>query len=83
MNNQCRETQADRVVEKTKANFCGYFVPHGRETKNVTSKNKLTDHWQGLFKNAPKPSGDLSPLEPTNKQSDFDAFLEKNMKESQ
>lgn len=25
MNNQCRETQADPVVEKTRRNFCEYF----------------------------------------------------------
>lgn len=24
-NNQCRETQADRVVEKEKSNFCDFF----------------------------------------------------------
>ena len=26
-NNQCRENQADRVVEKERANFCDYFKP--------------------------------------------------------
>jgi len=26
-NNQCRETQAERVVEKDRANFCEYFAP--------------------------------------------------------
>jgi hypothetical protein len=25
--NDCRETQADRVVDKDKANFCEYFQP--------------------------------------------------------
>lgn len=25
-NNQCRETQADRVVDKDRANFCEYFA---------------------------------------------------------
>jgi len=25
--NECRETQADRVLEKDKANFCDYFSP--------------------------------------------------------
>lgn len=26
-NNQCRETQAERVVDKERANFCEYFIP--------------------------------------------------------
>ena len=26
-NNMCRENQADRIVEKEKANFCDYFYP--------------------------------------------------------
>ena len=25
--NECRETVAERVVDKTRANFCGYLVP--------------------------------------------------------
>ncbi len=28
-NNECRESQADRVVDKEKANFCDYFKPRG------------------------------------------------------
>jgi hypothetical protein len=28
MNNGCREPQADRVVDKEKANFCDYFKPN-------------------------------------------------------
>ncbi|MGH7932788.1 MAG: hypothetical protein ACREQN_06410 [Candidatus Binataceae bacterium] len=27
-NNQCRETQAERVVDKERANFCEYFSPN-------------------------------------------------------
>jgi hypothetical protein len=26
-NNQCREPQAERVIDKERANFCEYFVP--------------------------------------------------------
>ena len=26
-NNQCRETMAERVVDKERANFCDYFAP--------------------------------------------------------
>ena len=28
--NECRESQADRVVEKDRANFCDYFRPVSR-----------------------------------------------------
>jgi NAD-dependent SIR2 family protein deacetylase len=27
-NNQCRETMAERVVDKERSNFCEYFVPN-------------------------------------------------------
>lgn len=27
--NECRETSADRIVEKDKANFCDYFILKG------------------------------------------------------
>ena len=27
--NECRETEADRVVEKERSNFCDYFKPSG------------------------------------------------------
>ena len=27
--NECRETQAERVVDKDRANFCEYFAPAG------------------------------------------------------
>jgi hypothetical protein len=29
-NNLCRESSADRVVEKEKGNFCDYFKPSGQ-----------------------------------------------------
>jgi len=47
--NMCREPQAERVVEKEKANFCGYFVFSGRERgadASAKSKKVLDD----LFK---------------------------------
>ena len=35
-NNQCRETQAERIVEKDRANFCEFFAPGaGAGKKNV------------------------------------------------
>ena len=50
-NNQCRETQADRVVDKERANFCEYFTPSNRRATaqgppGKTAASKLED----LFK---------------------------------
>jgi hypothetical protein len=50
-NNQCRETLADRVVEKEKSNFCDYFSPvlAGSGSKNPTREDlKLAA--ESLFK---------------------------------
>ncbi|MBI2711559.1 MAG: hypothetical protein HYX41_01675 [Bdellovibrio sp.] len=33
-NNECRENQADRVVEKERSNFCDYFKPTMSKTGN-------------------------------------------------
>ena len=35
-NNQCRETQAERVVHKDRANFCEYFTPRKGGGANVS-----------------------------------------------
>jgi len=40
-NNQCRETQAERVVEKERANFCEYFGP--RKTSDKPSSPTTYD----------------------------------------
>jgi hypothetical protein len=37
--NECRESSADRVVDKDKSNFCDYFVPSSRGI--LDSKPKL------------------------------------------
>lgn len=49
--NECREPQADRVLEKDKANFCDYFSPSATargtgEDPAAAAKAKLDD----LFK---------------------------------
>jgi hypothetical protein len=33
--NECRETQADRVVEKERSNFCDYFRPNAGKGANA------------------------------------------------
>lgn len=49
--NECREPQADRVLEKDKANFCDYFIPsdkalEDRHQEKGDAKKKIAD----LFK---------------------------------
>ena len=50
--NQCHETQAERVVDKDRSNFCDYFVFRdsvpgiGRDEKKQDAKTKL----EHLFK---------------------------------
>jgi hypothetical protein len=40
-NNQCRETQAERVVDKDRANFCEYFSP--RKSSGATGLSPQKD----------------------------------------
>jgi hypothetical protein len=48
--NECRESQADRVLEKDRANFCEYFTPgtgaHASSSPTSDAKKKLEE----LFK---------------------------------
>jgi hypothetical protein len=39
-NNQCRETQAERVVDKERANFCEYFTPSTRPPSAAAGQAK-------------------------------------------
>lgn len=49
--NECREPQADRVVEKGKANFCDYFVLAGGNRKRSSeSKEDSLKKLDDLFK---------------------------------
>ena len=48
--NECRETQADRVVEKEKANFCDYFKPSDREGGGAAERDTLKAAADALFK---------------------------------
>lgn len=36
--NECRETVAERVVDKEKANFCDHFKPKGSMPRNESGK---------------------------------------------
>ena len=50
--NECRETQAERVVDKDRANFCEYFTPSmGRAgAAGVSAKSAAASKLEELFK---------------------------------
>jgi hypothetical protein len=50
-NNQCRESQADRVVEKERSNFCDYFKPSLKSgPSDNSSRESLRSAAEALFK---------------------------------
>jgi len=50
-NNQCREPQAERVVDKDRANFCEYFAPRNASRPQTSSAvNSARAHLENLFK---------------------------------
>jgi hypothetical protein len=49
-NNQCRETQADRVVDKDRANFCDYFTPAKGGRKPVAAPSDARTRLDAMFK---------------------------------
>lgn len=48
-NNECRENQADRVVEKEKANFCDYFKPKSGSGQGGPTKDAMKAAAEALF----------------------------------
>ncbi len=46
--NECREPQADRVVEKERSNFCDYFSPGAGSPQE--KKDNLLSAAESLFK---------------------------------
>ena len=50
-NNQCRETQAERIVDKDRANFCDFFAPRqGALAKSVGGLPEARAKLDELFK---------------------------------
>jgi hypothetical protein len=49
-NNECRESSAERVVDKEKANFCDHFKPGSRTGAQATSRDALKSAAEALFK---------------------------------
>ena len=48
--NDCHETQADRVVEKERSNFCDYFIPKAGAGSNNTTRDAMKAAADALFK---------------------------------
>jgi len=48
-NNQCREAQADRVVDKDRVNFCDYFTPRSGGSKPVATGSDARAKLDALF----------------------------------
>jgi hypothetical protein len=50
-NNECREEQAGRQVDKEKGNFCEWFQPkHGGQSANGPTKADLKNAADAIFK---------------------------------
>ena len=48
--NECRESNADRIVEKEKANFCDYYKIGDSSTDPAKARQDLLDKANALFK---------------------------------
>lgn len=48
--NECKETNAERIVDKEKANYCDYFLLKGQAGGQDQKKDDLLAQAQSLFK---------------------------------
>ena len=48
--NECREPQAERVVDKEQANFCDYFEPGQKRTASDNKAEAAKQQLENLFK---------------------------------
>jgi len=56
--NECREPIAERVVNKERANFCGYFKPRANAFANQQQRaGQARDSLDALFGGSGKPTG--------------------------
>lgn len=59
----CRETVAEEVQDKTRANFCGYFQPRpDAHAPGTPARGKARDALDALF--GGKPAGEEKPGNP-------------------
>ena len=52
--NECRETQADRILEKERANLCDFFKSNSVQGQQTNEKEKLLSAAEALFKGLKK-----------------------------
>ncbi len=52
--NECRETQAERILEKAKANMCDFFQPRSGDVAQRTEAQNHLAAAEALFKNFKK-----------------------------
>ena len=52
--NECRETQADRILEKERANLCDFFKPGKGGVGAQDTKQSALDAAEALFKGLKK-----------------------------
>jgi hypothetical protein len=67
-NNDCRETMADPVVEKTRRNFCEYFV-YSREQPSAMRRSRQAharSQLERLFRKTPDPDDSPGGLAKSN-----------------
>ena len=50
--NECREVQAERIVDKERANFCDYYVPRGTKvpSRGINRTREAKAALEALFK---------------------------------
>ena len=48
--NECKEVQAERIVDKERANFCEYFVVGNVSKKRINRGKNAKDALEALFK---------------------------------
>ena len=48
--NECKEIQAERIVDKERANFCEYFVVGNASKKRLNKEKNAKDALEALFK---------------------------------
>lgn len=49
-NNDCRENQAERVLDKERSNFCDYFRPRTGLGSGAASRDAMKSAAESLFK---------------------------------
>lgn len=55
--NDCREPQADRVLDKERANFCDYFKPKAGAGQGTASRDAMKAAADALFGGGKKKAG--------------------------